>query len=95
MVNSKDYRNITYKQISDMKHAIGFENRRVTGIKRRKYEPYRNYFCAGECDIPDWDNLVSIGLADKCKDERYYYVNDDGRIFLEFVTGVKILNESR
>lgn len=95
MIKSNVYENVTYKQISHMKHALGFDNRRVTGTKYRKYEPYRNYFCAGECDKPDWDHLVSIGFATKCRDERYYYVTDDGRIFLEIVTGVKILEESR
>lgn len=95
LVSNKVYESVTYKHISDMKHALGFENRKVTGSKHRKYEPYRNYFCAGECDIPDWNYLVSIGFAGKCKDERYYYVSSDGRTFLEFVTGVKILEESR
>lgn len=95
MVNSKVYENVSYKQISDLKHALGFDNRKVTGTKHRKYEPYRNYFCAGECDKSDWDYLVSIGFADKCKDEKYYYVTSDGRTFLEFVTGVKFLEESK
>lgn len=93
MVNSAEYQNITYKQMSDMKHAIGFDNRKVKGTKHRRYEAYRNCFYAGECDIADWDYLVNIGLAGKCKEDQYYYVTSDGGIFLEYVTGVKILEK--
>lgn len=93
MVSVLIYENVTYKQIDDMKHAIGFENRKVTGTKHRKYEPYRNYFNTGVRDVPGWEHLVSIGFATKSRDN-WYHVSDDGREFLSRVTGVKILPES-
>lgn len=94
MVNSAIYEKVTYKQIDNMKHAIGFSNRRVRGTKHRRYEPYRNYFNTGECDVTDWEQLVDIGFADKGKDN-WYSVSDDGREFLSMVTDVDILPESR
>lgn len=93
MVSSAIYEKVTYKQIDDMKHAIGFENRKVTGTKHRKYEPYRNYFYTGSADASDWKQLVSIGFA-KEGQENYFRVTDDGREFLRRVTGVEILPES-
>ena len=50
MVNSSVYEKVTYKQIDDMKHAIGFDNQKVRGTKYRKYEPYRNYYDASPRD---------------------------------------------
>lgn len=98
MESSRYYDKVTYLQIELMKHAIGFSNRKVTGTKHRKYEPYRNYFCAGERDIPEWDFLVSLGLAamgrKNVQGYNYYFLTGDGRLFLENVTGVKILEES-
>lgn len=94
MVSSALYEKVTYKQIDDMKHAIGFERGRVRGTKHRRYEPYRNYFNTGECDREDWEQLVTIGLAIKSRDN-WYHVSDDGREFLRRVTGVEILPESR
>lgn len=93
MVNSSVYEKVTYKQIDDMKHAIGFDNQKMRGTKHRKYEPYRNYFDAGPRDSEDWEQLVSIGLATK-SGEHWYRVSDDGRLFLKRVTGVEILPES-
>lgn len=93
MVNSAIYERVTYKQIDDMKHALGFDKRKVRGTKNRRYEPYRNYFNAGGKDVEDWEHLVSVGLATKSR-ENWYHVSDDGRIFLELVTGVKFLPES-
>ena len=94
MVSSAIYEKVTYKQIDDMKHAIGFSSRRVHGTKHRRYEPYRNYFNTGECDREDWEQLVSIGFAEKGNDN-WYSVSEDGREFLSMVTGVSILPESR
>lgn len=89
MVNSAIYEKVTYKQIDDMKHALGFDKRKVRGTK----EPYRNYFNTGERDVEDWEQLVAIGFATKSR-VNCYHVSDDGRIFLERVTGVKFLPES-
>ena len=94
MVSSAIYEKVTYKQIDDMKHAIGFERGRVRGTKHRRYEPYRNYFNTGGGDVEDWEQLVAIGFAEKGNDN-WYSVSDDGREFLGRVTGVKILPESR
>lgn len=94
MVNSKLYEKVTVKQIDDMKHALGFDNRKVRGTKHRKYEPYRNYFCAGGKDIDDWKELVELGFAEESK-ENCFHVTSDGRIFLERVTGIHFLEESR
>lgn len=93
MVSSTLYEKVTYKQISDMKHAIGFDNRKVHGTKYRKYEPYRNYYNTGLRDVESWEQLVTIGLATKSRNN-VYHVSDDGRMFLKFVTGVEILPES-
>lgn len=93
MVSSTIYEKVTYKQIDDMKHALGFDNRKVRGTKYRRYEPYRNYFNAGGRDVEDWEQLASIGFATKSR-ENWYHVSYDGRIFLERVTGVKFLPES-
>ena len=92
MVNSREYMHVTYSQIDKMKHTIGFDNRKVTGTKNRKYVPYRNYYCAGSND-PELENLVRLGFMAK-HSERYYHVTADGRLFLERVTGVKIMEES-
>ena len=92
MVNSSEYKHVTYSQIDKMKHTICFDNKRVTGTKHRKYIPYRNYDCIGGSD-PELDDLVRLGFMAK-HNEKYYHVTEDGRWFLERVTGVKILEES-
>lgn len=90
MLDYKKIKNVTFKQIEDMKHTIGFSDEKVKGTKYRKYEPYRNFFDAGDVDIPDMEKLVEIGLMTKSRD-RWYHVNDDGKRFLQLVTGVEIL----
>lgn len=92
MVNSSEYMHVTYSQIDKMKHTIGFDARKVTGTKHRKYVPYRNYYCAGGSE-PELDDLVKLGFMEKSS-ERCYHVTADGRIFLERVTGVKIMPDS-
>lgn len=103
MVSSKVYENVTYKQISDMKHAIGFEIGHIRGTKHRRYEPYRNYFDAGDYRPQHLEELVNIGLMSleqqevplfSSKVHNIYHVTDDGKEFLRFVTGVEILSES-
>ena len=93
MVNSAIYEKVTYKQIDDMKHALGFDNRKVMGTKHRTYEPYRNRFQAGGKDVEDWKVLVSLGFAVESQ-ENWFSVTADGRLFLEYVTGIKFLEES-
>ena len=83
---------VTFKQISIMKHAIGFERGRIIGNKNRRYPPYRNYFDCGEADKKDWDELVEIGFA-RNYNGTYYCVTEDGKEFLYYVTGVEILKD--
>lgn len=101
MVNSTVYENVTYKQISDMKHAIGFDKGKIRGIKHRTYEPYRNYYDAGNDNPEHLEKLVEIGFMSFKRNEysfgqhihNIYWVTDDGRLFLKLVTGVEILPE--
>ncbi len=90
MIDYNKIKNVTFKQIDYMKHAIGFDDRKVKGTKYRRYEPYRNFFDAGKPDIADMEKLVEIGLMTKSRDH-WYHVNDDGKKFLQLVTGVEIL----
>ncbi len=90
MIGYKKIQSVTFKQIDDMKHAIGFDNRKVKGTKYRRYEPYRNFFDAGDADMPDMEKLVELGLMTKSR-ECWYHVNDDGKKFLQLVTCVEIL----
>lgn len=53
---------ITVKQIDDMKHAIGFDKSRTTGIKHRKMYAYRNYYMSYK-KMEDWEKLVYLKLA--------------------------------
>lgn len=93
MVSSNLYEAVTFKQIDNMKHALGFDNRKVTGTKHRKYIPYRNRFFAGGKDIEDWKSLVDLGFAEEvCANN--FCVTADGRFFLERVTGIKFEEES-
>ena len=93
MIDYKKIQGVTFKQIDDMKHTIGFDDMKVKGTKHRRYEPYRNYFDAGKCDVEDMEKLVEIGLMTKSW-EHLYHVNDDGKKFLQLVTGVEILPDA-
>lgn len=88
MLNFKKIDNVTYKQIDIMKHTIGFNRGRIRGTKYRRYAPYRNYFQAGLADM----KLAKIGLMKEYR-KNCFEVTDDGREFLELVTGVTILEE--
>lgn len=92
MLNSKDVADVTYSQISNMKHAVGFDMGKVRGTKHRKMEPYRNFYDAGERDIPGWDDLVRRGLAIK-RSSGYYSVSKDGAEFIRLVTGVELVGQ--
>ena len=94
MVNSREYMKVTYSQIDKMKHAIGFDDRKVTGTKHRKYEPYRNYYAAPSCGDPELEELARLGFMEKSH-ANYYHVTDDGKTFLKRVTGVEILPDMR
>lgn len=90
MVSYMVYKNVTYGQIEIMKHAIGFKNEKVRGTKYRRYEPYRNYYDAGGDDVNECEFLVSVGFMEKSR-EHLYHVTDDGKKFLYYVLGVRIL----
>ena len=77
-----------------MLHIIRFDDRKVKGTKHRKYEPYRNYYNAGERDKAELDKLVEIGFMKKSSED-YYHVTDDGKTFIYYVTGVQILPDMK
>lgn len=80
---------LNFKQISQMKHCIGFDERKrsVDG----KYFAYRNYFSTPEPD-DDWDELVYLGLAGRGDSKRYtfYSLTKKGIKYLEILLSLKI-----
>ena len=84
---------VTLKQISNMKHCIGFKG---SSVKRRKYVAYRNYYTTPDND-KGWDELVSLELAIKwpfgngCgKNPQCYCVSKKGIELLERLLECKI-----
>ena len=67
MVNSAIYEKVTYKQIDDMKHALGFDKRKVRGTKHRRYEPYRNYFNTGSAMLRIGSSLSLSDLPQRAE----------------------------
>lgn len=92
MADSHKYNNVTYRQIELMKHTIGFNFMKVKGLRYRTYIPYRNYFDAGEPDVPEFKKLVEYGLAKEIR-ENWFVITSEGREFLSSVLEVKILPE--
>lgn len=87
---------ITSNQIKLMKHCIGFSGSKVTGIKHRKMETYRNYFITSN-DDKELDSLVEQGLMIKRRIEyaygenpHVYSVSEEGFEFLSEITEIKI-----
>ncbi len=80
---------VTLEQMNLMKHSIGFEQNKV---KRGKYEAYRNYFCAGQKPMDEFEELIIHGWAvkDIRQEQTYYFITKTGIEFLEKATGVKI-----
>jgi hypothetical protein len=85
---------VTMVQIDYMKHAIGYEARKV---KRRIYKAYRNYFTTGKPD-EDWQKLVDLGLATTRPFEigvgdqpTAYFVSEEGFTFLSVLLGIKVV----
>jgi hypothetical protein len=94
----KEY-TVTSTQLDNMKHALGFDNKHVTGIKHRKYAAYRNYFTTADNES-SWDNLVEQGLAIKrpfphgCGDNpQAYSVSEEGLMFLSKTMEIKITED--
>lgn len=97
MVNFEIYKNVTYKQIEDMKRAINFDLRNITGDMLRTLKIKRNFYFASDMDCKDWDRLVAIGLAENIagNDSNCYGVSGDGIMFLEKVLGLSIEEEGQ
>ncbi|MDE5564363.1 MAG: hypothetical protein K2I93_04355 [Oscillospiraceae bacterium] len=95
MIDYEKIKSVTYNQIDMMKHVIGFDNKHIKGTKRRRMEPYRNYYDAGPRDESELNALANLGLMQKSNPPYSlgicYHVTEDGRKFLEMVTGVEIL----
>lgn len=85
---------ITMKQIGNMKHAIGFDRKKV---KRGKYSAYRNYYTTVDRN-QSWDELVELSFATRKEfkngigyDPQYYSLTRMGMDLLERVPGCKIV----
>lgn len=84
---------ITARQISDLKHAIGYKPDK---IKDGKYYAWRNFFgLSKECE--QWEDLINRGLATKniVLGEIVYHVSDEGFKLLSEVLDVEVLPEQR
>lgn len=68
---------LSEKQIKLIEHTIGLTEDR---IKRKKYEYYRNYFCAGKNEMLEFEDLISKKLATKNirHEQVYYYITEEG-----------------
>lgn len=93
-IEMKDY-SVTKSQIDNMKHTIGFSNRKVRGTKYRKYEAYRNFYSTQE-GCKDFEQLVDLcnkGLMISRKNGTYgwlFHLSPEGFRFLSDITGVNI-----
>lgn len=88
---------VTTSEISDMKHTIGFNDSKVTGIKNRKMSAYRNYYTTSSTS-PKFHNLINQGLMEEHDfpngvgtDPKCYTVTDEGLKFLSEITGIEII----
>lgn len=64
-----------------MRHALG-----VQSYGDRWSKPYRNHYCAGDDDVPAWEELVTRGFARKVREASdltggcpTYAVTDEGK----------------
>jgi hypothetical protein len=48
------------QQVALLQHALGIQKR-----GEKWTAPHRNYFDAADKDVPDWEELVRLGLASK------------------------------
>jgi hypothetical protein len=84
----------TIEQIDNMKHAIGFVQKKVI---RGKYEAYRNYYTTSK-PHDGWETLVEGGYADKTPfpqgvgdNPMMYSVTKKGIEALEKILGIRIV----
>ena len=80
---------ITEKQLSDMKHAIGYDSRMIDndGI----YNAYRNFFGVRK-EVSSWEELVLAGYATKRTvfADVVYHLTDKAISYLEGILSIKI-----
>ena len=80
---------LTEKQISDMKHAIGYDSRKIDSSGT--YNAYRNFFGVSK-ESPSWEELVIAGYATKRKvlNDVVYHITDKAISYLERILSIKI-----
>lgn len=78
---------VTLKQINNMKHAIGFDRKKV---KRGKYQAYRNYYTTSD-NNPSWDELVGLGLAERRPFENG--IGDNPQCYFVAKKGIELLEK--
>lgn len=80
---------LTQKQISDMKHAIGYA---PDMVKKGKYKAYRNYFAVGE-ENESWEELVKNEVATKRTrfGDTVYHLSVKGISILSDILGITII----
>lgn len=86
----------TLEQINSIKHCIGFDKSKVTGVKHRKMNACRNYYITGDNE-DSLDDLVEQGLMIKRDyqlgsgdNPQIYYVTEKGFKFLSDLTEIEI-----
>ena len=78
-----------------MKHAIGFDKRKIKGTKNRRIEICRNFFTTQE-SCSDFHGLVDLSdqglmLSRQMGDKWCFHVSKEGMSFLESITAVAIM----
>ena len=90
---------VSLGQISDMKHAIGFDSNselKVGVDGNRVYEYYRTYFITGSGRVKRLDELVEIGLMEVYQLPQWYCggfcysLTDKGIKLLEQIYSINI-----
>lgn len=90
---------VTATQLDLMKHCIGFTPDKVRGRGIKRYKAYRNWFTSGDTD-PEWEELISLGLAQSRKhhagggdNPQWYSLTEAGMQLVARMTGVLITNK--
>lgn len=88
---------LTVYEIDLMKHCIGFDDNKVTGIKHRVMHSYRNFFYD---DINDeWERIKESGLASRtnanAEGHVYYRLTQEGFDFLARLCGFEKIVKTR
>lgn len=82
-----------------MLHSLGADRRRTyVRYEKEFFRPYRNCYSTGKNGDKDLDKMVGLGYVKK-KEEKgiytriWYFVTDEGRLYLQHLTGCKIYPE--